>query len=251
MIPDWISHETRLGRALRWPLRWVPPESPRRIRWGPTAGCSWYPGSGPASIWLGLYERRTQKAFGDRVRGVVWDIGAHAGLYSMIAAARGADVYAFEPLAENRRWMERNLQVNGLHVRVAILPYALGDRAGTAHFQPDPTGMEGRLTSIGELAVEVRRGAELELPPPQVLKIDVEGAEAAVLRGLLPILREWRPVVFLEEHGDASESRALLTDHDYSSKRIEPRRYVWTHSNGVESRPSPAAAAPAAPEPAP
>lgn len=227
MLPDLISHETFLGRALRWPLRWVAPDRPRRIKWGPLTGYLWHPGSGPSSIWLGLYERRMQSAFDLRVRRVVWDVGAHAGLYSLIAARRRARVYAFEPLETNRAWLRRNLEVNGLEGHVSILPFALGEQPGPAPFLAESTAMEGRLSGEGQTTVEVRRADDLDLPPPDVLKLDVEGTEAGVLRGARRILREHRPVVFMEEHGKTFEPRSILTEHGYSQHRIEPRRFLW------------------------
>lgn len=227
MLPDLISRDTALGRALRWPFRFIPPDRPRRILGGPLAGCRWHPGSGPVSIWLGLYERRMQSAFQRRCQGLVWDVGAHAGLYSLIAARRSARVYAFEPLEENRSWLRRNLRVNGLEHRVTILPFALGDRSGAGRFYAEPSGMEGQLSDEGGTTIEVRSPDALDLQPPDVLKIDVEGAEAAVLRGARAILRDHRPVIFLEEHGETTEPRTILMEHGYSQGRIEPRRFLW------------------------
>src|SRR5690606_25302636 len=99
------------------------------------------------AMWLGLYERRFQARFASALApgAAVWDVGAHAGLYSLLAARLGARVVAFEPLERNRTWLGRHLHANGVEDRVTVRPVALGIRAGSAAWRDEASGLEGRV----------------------------------------------------------------------------------------------------------
>lgn len=230
MLPDRIPHHSLAGRLLRLPLRLVPGDIPRRILGGPGKGLLWYPASGPHAIWLGLYERAVQRRFQHHAtaRGplVVWDVGAHTGLYALLAARAGARVVAFEPLEGNRGWMDRNLRVNGLQASVQVVPFALSSRSGTGRWAPEASGMQGRLSPEGALEVAVCTADELDVPPPDVLKLDVEGAELDVLRGAERLLAERRPVVFVETHDPVTIGDCLAYLPEYHADEVEPRRYA-------------------------
>jgi FkbM family methyltransferase len=168
---------------------------------------------------------------------VVYDCGANLGLYDrFITATLGAGrVAAFEPSPENRRFLAANLALGGIADRVTVLPMALADEDGIAEFQVDDvqtasgtlskvTGgrpSEGRRNlRLGPLTDQVlcRRldtvVAEEKLPPPDVIKIDVEGAEALLLRGAAGILRERGPRLVIELHGAAVAREVLVLLHE-------------------------------------
>jgi FkbM family methyltransferase len=124
---------------------------------------------------------------------VMWDVGAHHG-FVMLTAARvvgpGGSVWAFEPSALNRAVLERHLSWNDVS-NATLLPYALADHKGVESFGGDGTSKTFRL-GAGMETVQVRRGDRLiedgVCPAPSFVKIDVEGAEADALAGLLPAL---------------------------------------------------------------
>jgi FkbM family methyltransferase len=164
---------------------------------------------------------------------VVYDCGANLGLYArfLVATLGAGRVVAFEPAADNRRFLAANLALGGIADRVTVLPMALADEDGMAEFQVDDmqtssgtlskvTGgepSEGRRNlRLGPLTDQVlcRRldtlVTEEKLPLPDVIKIDVEGAEALLLRGAADLLRERRPALVIELHG-AEVARKVLT----------------------------------------
>lgn len=123
-----------------------------------------------------------------------WDIGAHKGFVALAAARMvgvTGRVVAFEPAAENLVFLRRHLQWNRAG-NVDVRPVALGDVPGSVAFGGGSSSVAHRV-GIGPEAVVLetaRRLVEREgLPAPDVLKIDVEGAEAAVLRGADGLLR--------------------------------------------------------------
>ena len=199
------------GRLIRLPLRLIPKGALLPILTGPLRGKRWVVGSGTHGCWLGTYERHKQERFARAIAPAmtVYDIGANVGLYTLIAADRVGDsgrVVAFEPVPANVRFLHAHLKLNGFSDRTNIVEAAVSDRKGEACFDLAPDRrFEGRLAETGALRVAVTTLdsilGEGSLPQPQVIKIDVEGAELAVLNGAQRLLSEIRPVLFLATHG--------------------------------------------------
>jgi FkbM family methyltransferase len=144
---------------------------------------------------------------------VVWDVGANMGLFSFAAAGlAGANgrVYAFEPDAVMARLLRRSARLNPQAAPVEVIPCAVAEDLALAQFQiaqrsRASNALEGfGLSQIGGvremqtvLAVSLDWLAD-RLPPPDVLKIDVEGAELNVFRGARQLLKTKRPTLIFE-----------------------------------------------------
>lgn len=176
---------------------------------GPLRGNWWQLASGGkvARLLLGTYEPEQSGLFRSHLRlgEQVLDIGAAVGYYTLLAArlvGPTGRVVAFEPDPINLQFLRAHVQQNALS-QVRVLPLALADQTSTARFGSGTGTGTGRLCPQGETEVSVRRlddvAAEMGLHP-QHLKIDVEGAEMAVLRGGEQLIREWRPTIFLSTH---------------------------------------------------
>jgi FkbM family methyltransferase len=161
---------------------------------------------------LGTDEPHLQKAIRRYVAAgdTVYDIGANLGYVSLSLANRvasGGHVIAFEPVPRNIEQFRRNIEINKI-TNVRLLEFAASDRAGEAVIRVaenwstaslvwhrnNPTASEIRIrtVSIDELV------ATGELSYPKFVKIDVEGAEGAVLEGMSHTLAAARPVLFVE-----------------------------------------------------
>ena len=148
-----------------------------------------------------------------RPRMTVLDVGAHHGLYTLLASkcvGRSGRVIAFEPSPRERRRLAQHLRINRCR-NVVVQPCALGDRAGSA----DLFLVEGihdwcnslRLPNVEErtsrVTVEVRRLDDvlerIGWPRVDFIKLDVEGAELSVLNGAGQLLRgDFRPAILAE-----------------------------------------------------
>jgi FkbM family methyltransferase len=163
----------------------------------------------------------------------VYDIGGWEGVFSMFfarAVGPAGRVVTFEPNPENRETIAENLRINGFS-NVTLLPVALGRQPGEAtlavraHESGTGSLHEGLKSRIlkepGTLEVPVsvdtldRQVEANRLPPPDFVKIDVEGMELDVLAGMEETLRRHKPRLFIEihdggAHGETGNARAAV-----------------------------------------
>jgi FkbM family methyltransferase len=130
--------------------------------------------------------------------GLFVDVGANIGLITLPVAAgnRRIEVIAFEPHPDNAARLRANLAANpGLNVQVREL--ALGAERGHVHLiSDDPTQTGWFRVSSNEHGIPVRMETlDSALPSGRdidVMKLDAEGSEPAILRGAEQLLRERR-----------------------------------------------------------
>ncbi|TKX57733.1 FkbM family methyltransferase [Halorubrum sp. SS7] len=166
---------------------------------------------------------------------VVLDVGAHVGEHA-IPLALGTDrrVVAFEPNGESADRLARNADRNGLGGRdgagIDLRRAGLGDANATLTFYRSTfskcsafdreSATRWGASVAGTESVPVRRLDDLvegvvdegadgvgTVPPPDAIKVDVEGNEAAVLRGATATLATHRPLLVVEVH-EAAEAAA-------------------------------------------
>lgn len=190
------------------------PRRPYRVLRGPLKGAQFILGSlsgegGGASVYFGDMEPEQTRRMAELLAAgdVFFDIGANVGYYSILASRSvGKDglVAAFEPLGRNLTFLERHKILNAAE-NIRIFPLAVADSTGTAKFHEGIDPAMGGLTVVGgrEFEVEtislddaVKKVGRL----PTVLKIDVEGAEIAVLDGGEETFRSAKPKIFLSTH---------------------------------------------------
>jgi FkbM family methyltransferase len=151
---------------------------------------------------------------------VFYDVGANVGFFTLLAARLvepEGRVYAFEPVPANVSALKENVSLNALS-NVQIVEAAVAEETGTALLAVQGS-LTSRLASDSEpLAADAIRVAVVSLDDavqrrgfrsPRVVKIDAEGSELAVLRGMEWILREHLPAVVCELHQEISRIDAL------------------------------------------
>ena len=154
---------------------------------------------------------------------VVYDVGAFEGLLTMFFSRRARSVVAWEPNPESRRRLLTNLRLNGL-ANVLVRDVGLADAPGDATLVYDPL-MPGAASGAGAVASQIRDSAPSlaevgmrvttlddevrtqALPPPDFIKIDVEGMELPVILGAQGTINAHRPQMYIELHGAEQEDK--------------------------------------------
>ncbi len=179
---------------------------------------------------------------------VVWDVGAHIGYESLLFAelvGPAGRVVAFEPNPANAREWQRNVKANReLAKRMSLHATALCDKSGTAALRfreavvgggssgshlADAVPPDGKASyaAFGLVDVACARVDDLvdagEIAPPTIIKIDVEGAEADVVRGAIRTLHQHKPSLLVEVHHVRAmhDLEVLLQEAGYVSSVLE------------------------------
>ena len=242
MDPTQISDSTLIGKIIRLPFKLIPKGAVVRIIRGPARGKRWLLDSSTRGFWLGYWELEGQRLFADHLRpgDVVYDIGAHVGLYTLASSARvraEGHVYAFEPLPRNLRYLRRHIELNRLS-NCTVVDVAVSDISGLRRFDPTVHDSAGHFSNDGAISVQAVTLDEFlskgnGVRPPNAMKINAEGAEMEVLRGGRTILTEYAPTLFLSTHSDEihQECSQFLTSLGYSLRYLRFDKIWATKSN--------------------
>ena len=164
--------------------------------------------------------------------GVFVDVGANVGNHSLYVAGflEPAKIIPFEPNPQAYRILMGNIALNGfLDVfDLSLLGVGLSDKPAEGYamvFQPrNLGGSKMRATDGGGLEVVVGDEA-LKGVDPAMIKVDVEGMEMEVLRGLEGTIRRAKPVLLLEiDDANLDDFREWIAPLDYDVVE-EVRRY--------------------------
>ncbi|MCJ7694153.1 MAG: FkbM family methyltransferase, partial [Anaerolineaceae bacterium] len=213
-----ISRGTLLGKILRLPLDLLPKKMVVPILRGRMRGMKWIKGAGAHGYWLGTYEYDKRIAFekGIKPGDVFYDIGANVGYYSLMAARLSepnGEVIAFEPLPRNIAFIHKHVTLNKLSKRIKVIEAAVSDKNGKACFNLSSSTSKGHIAGEGELEVRTVSLDELvesgEILAPDVMKVDVEGAEAEVLLGAYKILSTRHPLIYLDTHDRNAHNKTV------------------------------------------
>lgn len=187
-----------------------------RIKGGPADGLV-YPVVLPQDkqIWMGTYELAFAQNLAKAVEreNVCYDVGGYRGFFSGVMARQGAGiVHCFEPMAANVDQIRSMVALNPA-MRVTVHQLALADAPGTTTFAVMSEASMGKLAQSrfdsGDLpqsyvTVPVETIDHLiehgRIVPADLIKFDVEGAEALVLQGARKLIANRKPVLYIEAH---------------------------------------------------
>lgn len=178
--------------------------------------------------WLGTYEPELQSALHELIPAgaVIFDVGANIGYVSLLlakAAGETGRVYAFEALPSNVEQLRRNVELNAMQSRVTVVAGAVTQAAGPVRFLVHASGGMGK--AAGSAGREDSYESEVTVdgisldeftfgqgnPPPQIVKMDIEGGEVMALPGMKRLLAQARPLMLMELHGPESSRAAWET----------------------------------------
>jgi FkbM family methyltransferase len=190
----------------------------------------------------------------------IYDVGGFLGLMTLFFASRAKHVVTYEPLPESRRRITTNLELNGFR-NVTLRDVALSSEPGDLTLAFDDL-MSGGASGDPEISRELASSAahpkhvtvpvttiDLEIasgqPIPDLIKVDVEGMEYEVLRGMFGLLAKSKPWVYFELHGTTHEDKRTnaqdvigkLKDLGYTVYDVERGRDIGRSETitGIES----------------
>ena len=250
--PDFqLSPSAALFRRLTWRLRWRLTKEPWSLAMGEDlriqVPCC---GAGALIYYQGYSEPETARFILSFLRPgmVFFDVGAHIGEYSLLASRRvgsAGEVHAFEPQPSTLALLKNNVEVNGLR-NVRLNGCAVSDRDEEVDFgvRAEPSlssivknaealGDEGLLCSMKVPSRTLDRYCHEIERWPDLIKIDVEGAELPVLQGAKGLLAAppGRAPCLVFEHDENNCSRfgyefrdilSVLGRAGYGMFRLDP-----------------------------
>lgn len=204
-----IPGKSYIGKLLRTILKLIPPQSIVPILQGRLKGKKWVVGSGVNGYWLGSFELKKQRVFIEHVKEgmVIFDVGAHVGYYSLLASQLVGEkgyIVAFEPLPRNLYYFKKHIDINSIR-NIRIIDAAILDACGEAYFIEGEDSSTGHINPDGPLKVKTITLDSIvssgDISTPNLIKIDVEGAEVQVLHGAYHTLANYHPMIMLATHG--------------------------------------------------
>lgn len=176
------------------------------------------------AMWMGTWELEFSNVLRGYVQpeSVCYDIGGYKGYFSGIMALKGASkVFVFEPLPANIERIKKLITLND-QLPVQLMEYAVSDTTGPVTFKLMPEQTMGKIVKSTfqpnerEVSLLVVESVSLDdftamgYPFPDLVKIDVEGAEEFVLNGAEDLIGKKRPVLFIEVHSVEVGDRCFI-----------------------------------------
>lgn len=168
---------------------------------------------------------------------IMYDIGANIGVHTIAASQKiinnKGKIICFEPDPSNLKLLKENIKFNEIESLCEVVSSSVGNCIGKVNFQRDlVSGATGNLSALREISLQHqwtdRKAIEITVDcitidfivfekkflPPDVVKIDVEGAESIVLEGMKKTMKEYHPDIVID--GMTEDCFSLLKYHGYN-----------------------------------
>ncbi len=166
-----------------------------------------------------------------------YDIGSNTGYYGIMAAFLGQgkiNTVSFDPVKEYNTIEKETVFLNRLEKKVKIFNLCLGDTEGEVEIFLAGSGTTMKVEFLGHTKSPVRKvpirtldsfSQENNLTLPDFIKIDVEGAEFAVLKGASGILKTRQPIIWYESAKRIDESNYENKDFHKTQEFLQSLGY--------------------------
>lgn len=175
----------------------------------------------------------------------IYDIGGYTGIHSIFfanAVRENGKVITFEPNPTNFREIAFNLKINNFK-NVRVFPLGIGKEKEILELNIDPIrysrssfdqkNQNISFTNRRSRKVKVKIDSidnlikEKTIPPPNFVKIDVEGFESEVIQGMIFTIENYNPELFIEIHGRVKDELVKpLIDNNFKFYHIELKKLL-------------------------
>jgi len=235
-LPCGLANRIRSSPAMQW-------LKINRMKVGEGRGLRFDPGPSNSTYASGNNELPVQEALAGCLKagGVLYDIGSNVGFFTVIGAklvGPSGIVYAFEPVPDNVACIRRNVGMNRF-ANVELIEKAVSSESGRGELALAAYAGGAALTSVSAppdattvISVDLVSVDDFAFGPgsrpPSVVKIDVEGAEIDVLKGMDRTLNQFRPIIIFEIDDGIAEKfdekwrlcETFLTGRSYRVNRL-------------------------------
>jgi FkbM family methyltransferase len=236
-----VQHSGTFGRRLIETLTHPIRHRDLRIMRGSMAGARINLGGSFLRYLTGDAEPEVQEALAELIEPgqTVYDVGANIGFFTILCSrlvGPTGKVYAFEPIPENLVTLRHNIALNNL-TNVVVVEQALSASTGTAEMFVSPwsafhslnvdgaSKRENHGPDGGQITVETITLDEFVqgdgVSAPDLIKLDVEGAELLVVAGMHETLRTVQPLLLVEVHDTNDEYAEFVDSIDYRVRVID------------------------------
>lgn len=174
---------------------------------------------------LGSWEREVKQEIA-KCDGLFVDVGANIGFYSIMAAKKGNKVIALEPNKVAYACLRENAKLNGVRDLVTAFNWAAWSESGFLKLQ---NGRHTDISHVGEEGEDVL-GMPLDTilngEIPDLLKIDAEGSEPQILRGMQETLMFKPKVVFEALSKQKLLECVAMLPHTYHVRALDRSNYL-------------------------
>lgn len=157
------------------------------------------------------------------------DIGAHIGIHTVTMAKKSNKVYAFEPNTKTLNTLNKN--VTG-YSNVIVYPYAVGNENGVVQF------VENEISSLSSVSngvvknsvpVQMVRLDDTIMDEIDFIKIDAEGGEMEIFKGMDKIIKKYMPVIVYEDNSFSKKNNQYLkSKYGYKIQKIGRTDFIAT-----------------------
>jgi len=204
------------------------------IQRGPLRGMSWFCNR-EHQFWmpLGVYEKETTQWLENQIQTdtIFFDIGANAGYFSLLGSriAKCGKVISFEPVPTNIETIKSHISENKIN-NIIIEPIVISDKACLVEFSIEKTNANSHISDVkiehavsnplNTINVQSVTLDEFSLEKkitPNVVKMDVEGAEVKVLMGAANLLKSGNAVWIISTHSTSlyEDCKNIMQSYGY------------------------------------
>lgn len=169
---------------------------------------------------------------------IVIDAGANMGIFSLLAAKKGAKVYSFEPQPYFYSILCKNIALNYLNNKIEPLCYAISDRRGEFTMYVDKENLlsasiiiERGKDSCNVHCISIDQWVEDDnIPRIDFIKVDIEGAERLLLSGARKSIIKWKPKLAISSYhytDDPLVIKEIIRSFDCGYKIIETKKIIF------------------------
>lgn len=171
---------------------------------------SWLPDK---NLWEKDLIEMVHNSLKDKTNPVIVDVGANCGSYALLAIKHSQmKVLAFEPQPNTFQFLTNNIKLNGVEDRVTVLPYAVGEHEAELDLKSPTNDHQGLCTlgdtpkrfnqwktfKVKQIACDLAFCEKHGIDHVDFIKIDTEGWEVHVLKGMTDMIMKYRPHLLLE-----------------------------------------------------